>query len=45
MNFIKNEGLATMAIEKIKILGSVLELPAKNHCQSSQFTKKSGKMG
>ena len=32
-----NEGLAPMAIEKIKILGAVLELPAKLHCQFSQF--------
>ena len=34
-----------MAIEKIKILGTVLELPAKQHCQSSPFTKKLGQMG
>ena len=34
-----------MAIEKIKILGAVLELPAKQHCQFSQFTKKMGKLG
>ena len=26
-----------MAIEKIKILGAVLELPAKQHCQLSPF--------
>ena len=26
-----------MAIEKIKILGAVLALPAKQHCQSSPF--------
>jgi hypothetical protein len=26
-----------MAIEKIKILGAVLELPAKPHCQFSPF--------
>ena len=26
-----------MAIEKIKILGAVLELSAKQHCQFSQF--------
>ena len=26
-----------MAIEKIKILGAVLELPAKQHCQFSPF--------
>ena len=29
-----------MAIEKIKILGAVLELPAKQHCQFSLFTAK-----
>ena len=29
MDFSKNEGLAPMAIEKIKMLGTVLELPAK----------------
>jgi hypothetical protein len=34
-----------MAVEKIKILGAILELPAKQHCQFGQFTKKSGKMG
>ena len=27
-----------MAIEKIKILGAVLELPAKQHCQFSPFS-------
>ena len=27
-----------MAIEKIKILGAVLELPAKQHCQFSAFS-------
>ena len=26
-----------MAIEKIKILGAVMELPAKQHCQFSPF--------
>jgi hypothetical protein len=26
-----------MAVEKIKILGAVLELPAKQHCQFSPF--------
>jgi hypothetical protein len=26
-----------MAIEKIKILEAVLELPAKQHCQSNPF--------
>ena len=29
MDFSENEGLAPMAIEKIKILGAVLKLPAK----------------
>ena len=30
MNFINNEGLAPMAVEKIKILGAVLELTRLN---------------
>ena len=34
-----------MVIEKIKILGAVLELPAKQHCQSSPFASKLGKIG
>ena len=29
-----------MAVEKIKILGAVSELPAKQHCQFGPFTKK-----
>ena len=29
---LKKKGLASMAIEKIKILGAALELPAKQHC-------------
>ena len=45
MDFSYNEGLAPMAIEKIKILGDVLELPAKQHCQSSPFTSKLGQIG
>ena len=45
MNFIKNEGLAPMAVEKIKILEAVLEVPAKQHCQSSPFTSKLGQIG
>jgi hypothetical protein len=32
-------------LKKIEILGAILELPAKQHCQSSPFTKKLGKMG
>ena len=34
-----------MAIEKIKILGAILELPAKQRCQSSPFTLKLGQIG
>ena len=34
-----------MALEKIKILGALLELPAKEHCQSSQFTSKLDQIG
>jgi hypothetical protein len=34
-----------MAIEKIKILGALLELPAKQHCQSSPFISKLGQIG
>ena len=40
-----NEGLAAMEVEKIKILGAVLELPAKQNCQFGLFTKNLGKMG
>jgi len=40
-----NEYSAPIAIKKIKILGAVLELPAKQHCQSSPFTAKIGQMG
>jgi hypothetical protein len=34
-----------MRIEKYIILGDVLVLPAKQHCQFGPFTKKSSKMG
>jgi hypothetical protein len=34
-----------MAIEKNKILGAVLKLPAKWHCQSSPLTSKIGPNG
>jgi hypothetical protein len=37
MNFIQKEGLAPMAVEKIKIQEAVLELQAKKHCQFSPF--------
>ena len=36
---------APMTIEKIKTLGVVLELPARQNCQSSPFTSKNGKNG
>ena len=38
-------GLAPNAVEKIKILGAVLELPAKQHCQFSPFTSRLGQIG
>ena len=31
MKFLQNEGLAPMEVEKIKTLGAVLELLAKQH--------------
>jgi hypothetical protein len=34
-----------MVIEEIKILEAVLELPAKQHCQSSPITPKIDQMG
>ena len=37
MNFTYNELSASTAIEKIKILGAVLEPSAKHHCQFDQF--------
>ena len=37
MEISSNVKSASMAIEKIKILGAVLELPAKQHCQFSPF--------
>ena len=36
---------ATMTIEKMKILGAILELPARQHCQSSLFIAKLGQIG
>ena len=45
MDFTKGKYLAPMTIEKIKILGVVLELPAKQHCQSSLFIAKNGPNG
>jgi len=45
MEMSSNEYSAPIAIDKIKILGAVLELPAKQHYQSSPFTAKIGQMG
>ena len=45
MNFTQDKYSAPMAIEKIKILVAILELPAKQHCQSSPFTSKLGQIG
>ena len=36
---------APRTIEKMKILGAVLELPVQQHCQSSPFTSKLGQIG
>ena len=44
MEIISEELSAPMTIEKLKFLGAVLELPAKQHCQSSPFTAKMGQM-
>ena len=40
-----NKGLASMAIEIIKIMGAVLQLPAKQLCHSSPFSLKNGPNG
>ena len=45
MNFKSDKHLATRTIEKMKILGAVLELPAKQHYQSSPFTSKLDQIG
>ena len=45
MDFTSDKYSAPMAIEKIKILGAILELPAKQYCQSSPFTSKLGQIG
>ena len=37
MDFTSDKYSAPMAIEKIKILGALLELPAKQHCRFGQF--------
>ena len=38
MNFTLDKYSAPRKIEKMKILGAFLELPAKQHCQPSPFT-------
>ena len=45
MDFTQNEYSAPSISEEIKILGAVLEPPAKQHRQFGPFIKKSGKMG
>ena len=45
MDFTYDKYSAPRTIEKMKILGDVLELPAKQHCQSSSFTSKLGQIG
>jgi hypothetical protein len=44
MFFISNEKSALMVIEKIKILWAILELPPRQHCQSSPVTSKMDQM-
>jgi hypothetical protein len=43
MDFTQDEYSAPRSIKKMKILGALLELPAKQHCQSSPFTSKLAK--
>ena len=45
MDFMQDKYSAPRTIEKIKILEAVLELPAKQHCQSSPFNSKLGQIG
>ena len=45
MDFTYDKFSALRTIEKMKILGALLELPAKQHCQSSPFTSKLGQIG
>ena len=45
MFFNPNEYSAPMTIKKNKILGTALELPARQHCQFSPFTVKRALMG
>ena len=45
MEFSSNEQSAPIAIENVKILGAVMEIPAKQQNQFSPFTSKMGQMG
>jgi hypothetical protein len=45
MDFTQDKYSAPRTIEKMKILGAVLELPVKQHCQFSPFTSKLGQIG
>ena len=45
MFFTSNEYSAPMEIKRIKILGAVLTLPARQHCQLTPFTSKMSQMG
>ena len=40
----QNDLLALIAIEKIKILGAVLELPAEQACRASRFASYFGEL-
>ena len=44
-HFMQDKFSAPRTIEKMKILGAPLELPAKEHCQSSPFTSELGQIG
>ena len=45
MDFTYDKYLAPRIIEEMKILGAVLELPTKQHCQFIPFTSKLGQIG
>ena len=45
MDFTEDKYPAAVAIEKMKILEAVLELPAKQHCGFGQFSPVLRKMG
>ena len=45
MDFTQNEYSAPRTLEKMKILGAVLELPTKQRCQSGPLVSKLGQIG